>query len=227
MSKKCIVLALVVLLAASLVSCFDDEEDRVIPAKSPYKSLAADQPRDNALFNLQYSCNERNIEHYEELLDEGLMFYFGVEDVWNGYPESWDRMAEVTAATNLFDPNYSNPIQEPAQDIDLSLVYAEGDDQWTLIEPEDQVTYPGETWYQKIVTYNLTVQLPGNFQYIGLNKQAAFVLRTATAVSGQVWRVVVWRDDTGTLLRQTVRRGAAAAIVEDTTWGGVKALYAE
>lgn len=227
MSKKCLVVVLAVLLAVFLASCFDDEEDRVIPPKSPYKSLAADQPRDNALFNLQYSCNERNIEHYEELLDEGFVFYFSAEDVLNGTVENWSRAVEVTAATNLFDPNYSNPTQQPAQDIDLSLVYAEGDDEWTPIEPEDQVTYPGETWYQKIVGYNLTVQLPGNFQYVGLNKQAAFVLRAATEDSKQYWRLVVWRDDTGTLLREAVRREHAGAIVEETTWGQVKALYSE
>jgi hypothetical protein len=227
MSKKCLVAVLAVLLAASLVSCFDDEEDRVIPPKSPYKSLAADQPRDNALFNLLYSCNERNIEHYEELLDQGFVFHFSPEDVLNGTVENWSRTAEVTAATNLFDPNYANPTQEPAQDIDLALNYPQGDDQWTPVEPEDQVTYTGETWYQKIVVYNLTVQLPGDFQYVGLNKQAAFVLRAATSVSGQVWRIVTWRDDTGTLLRDVVRREQGAGIAEDTTWGQVKSLYAD
>jgi hypothetical protein len=227
MSKKCVVAVLAVLLAVFLASCFDEEEDRVTPAKSPYKSLAADQPRDNALFNLQASCNERNIEHYKELFDEGFVFFFGAEDVLNGAAEYWDRAAEIAAATNLFDPNYANPIQEPAQDIDLSLVYPEGDDEWTPIEPEDQVTYAGETWHQKIVVYNLTVQLPGDFQYVGLNEQAAFVLRAATSVSGQVWRIVTWRDDTGTLLRDAVRRQHAGAIARETTWGQVKSLYAE
>jgi hypothetical protein len=216
----------VLLVVMPLWSCNGDEDNPAKP-KSPYKSLAADQPRDNGLFNLQYSCNERNIEHYEELLDQGFVFHFSPEDVLNGYPSDWSRAAEINANTNMFDPNYSNPIQEPAQDIDLSLVYPEGDDEWTPIEPEDQVTYPGETWYQKIVTYNLVVQLPGNFQYVGLNKQAAFVLRAATAVSGQVWRIVVWRDDTGTLLRDGIRRGHASAITEETTWGQVKALYSE
>ena len=219
-------LLFVLLVVMPLSSCNGDDDNPAKP-KSPYKSLAADQPRDNALFNLQYSCNERNIEHYEELFDEGFIFYFGAEDVLNGNAEYWDRVAEIAAATNLFDPNYANPNQEPAQDIDLMLSYPVGDDQWTLIEPEDQVTYAGETWYQKIVTYNLTVQLPGDFQYVGLNKQAAFVLRAATEDSKQYWRVVVWRDDTGTLLRDAVRREHAGAITEETTWGRVKSLYAD
>jgi hypothetical protein len=227
MFQKCVVCVLVVLLAASLVSCFDNEEDRVTPAKSPYKSLAADQPRDNALFNLQVSYNERNIEHYDDLLDEGLEFYFGAEDVMNGNPQSWGRAAEMSAATNLFDPNYANPQQPAAQDIDLSLVYPQGDDEWTPIEPEDQVTYPGETWYQKIVTYNLTVQISGEFQYVGLNKQAAFVLRAATVESEQYWKIVVWRDDTGTYFRDAGRRDVTAGTAEDTTWGQLKAIYGE
>ena len=225
MRASCLILVLAVLLSMTVVSCNDD--DNPAKPKSPYKSLAADQPRDNALFNLQYSCNERNIEHYEELLDEGFVFHFGAEDVLNGTVESWERAAEIAAATNLFDPNYANPNQEPAQDIDLFLGYPVGDDQWTTVEPEDQVTYPGETWYQKIVAYNITVQLPGDFQYVGLNEQAAFVLRAATEGSEQVWRIAVWRDDTGTLLRDAIRRGEAAGISEETSWGQIKALYSE
>jgi len=219
---------LAVLLVMPISACNDNDTNPVKP-KDGYKTLSADGPRDNSLFNLQLSCNERNVDRYDELLEENFVFYFSPADVLNGTvsSESWNRASEMTAATNLFDPNYSNPAQEPVQDIDLLLAYPEGDDQWTPIEPEDQVTYPGETWYQKIVTYNLVVQLPGDFQYVGLNKQAALVLRAATTNSKQVWRIVTWRDDTGTSFRGVVRRGQAAGIAEDTTWGQVKALYSE
>ena len=225
MWKERIVPVLVVLLAASLVSCSDDDD----PTKpnSPWKTLDVTAPRDNVLSNLQLSWNERNIEHYEELLDEGLIFYFSPWDVLNGTVESWDRVAEVAAVTNLFDPNYANPNQEPVQDINLLLAYPEGDDQWTPIEPEDQATYPGETWYQKIVTYNLTVMLPGDFQYVGRNIQTQFTVRAAAADSKQVWKIVIWRDDVGTGLEDLLRTGRRAAVVEQRTWGSVKSLYVE
>jgi hypothetical protein len=189
-------------IAFGLNSCIlDPKEDPGQKDPPPqYKCLETTCPRDNVLFNLQECYNNRNISRYDELLDADFLFYFSAADVQNGTvkAEYWSRGAEINANKNMFDPNYSNPNQDPVQDIDLTLTYPEGDDQWTQITPEDQVKYPGETWYQKTVTYNLTVQLPGNFQLVGLNKQAAFVLRAATKGDKQYWQIVVWRDDTGT-----------------------------
>jgi hypothetical protein len=216
----------VVLLVMPISSCDDDGTTPAKP-KSPYKSLSADQPRDNALFNLQLTCNERNIEHYEELLDEGLIFYFSPWDVLNGTVESWDRAAEAAAATNLFDPEYANPNLEPVKDIDLTLVYEEGDDQWTPYEAPDQVKYTGETWYEKTAYYNLTVQLPGDFQFVGINMKAVFSLRAATVGSEQVWGIVVWRDEPLTNFRDVLGSGQTAGIAKETTWGEIKFLYSE
>jgi hypothetical protein len=219
---------LAVLLVMPIWSCSDDD-DPVKPKEEAYKCLEAACPRDNVLFNLQSAYNDRNIKRYDELLDADFIFYFSAADVQGGVvsTEYWSRAAEINACKNIFDPNYSNPSQEPVQDIDLLLVYPSGDDQWTPNPAPDQVRYPGETWYQKIVIYNITVQLPGDYQYVGLNKQAAFVLRAATVGSQQVWRIVTWRDDTGTNFRQVSRSDQAAGIAEDTTWGQVKALYSE
>jgi hypothetical protein len=219
---------LVLLLALPIFSCSGDDNPTK-PKESPYKTLFADGPRDNVLNNLQQSYNDRNISRYEELLDADFIFYFSAADVSRGIvsAEYWSRAAEINVSKNMFDPNYSNPNQEPVKDIDLSLIYPGGDDQWTQITPEDQVKYAGETWYQKIVTYNLTVQLPGNFQYVGLNKQTAFVVRAATRDSKQYWQIVIWRDDTGTNYRQFLRRGETVGIAQDTTWGSVKAQYGD
>ena len=198
--KRIAALALAGMFVFGLNSCIldppEDEPDK--PPTSQYKCLEVTCPRDNVLVNLQSAYNDRNISRYDELLDADFVFYFSTEDVLNGTVEYWSRAAEINANKNMFDPNYSNPNQEPVQDINLVLTYPEGDDQWTQITPEDQVKYPGETWYQKIVGYNLTVQLPGDFQYVGLNKQAAFVLRAATKDTKQSWKIIVWRDDTGT-----------------------------
>jgi hypothetical protein len=211
---------IVLLLALPIWSCSDDDNPAK-PKEDPY-CLEATCPRDNVLYNLQSAYNDRNISRYDELLDDDFVFYFSAADVQNGTVSSsyWSRAAEINANKNMFDPNYSNPNQQPVQDIDLALVYTQGDDQWTPSDAPDQVRYPGETWHQKTVTYSLTVQLPGDFQYVGLNKQAAFVLRAATKDSKLVWRIVTWRDDTGSTLR-----AQAAAVSAETTWGQIKEVF--
>jgi hypothetical protein len=205
-----------------LFSCSDDDDP--IKPKPPFTG-----PRDNVLSNLQASWNDRNLSRYDQLLDADFIFYFSESDVTTGVvvSEYWSRAAEMSAATNIFDPNYSSPVQEPVQDIDLSLGYPEGDEEWTQVTPEDPVKYPGETWYQKIVTYNLTVQLPANFQFVGRNKQAQFTVRAATEDASQIWQIVEWRDDVGESLSRASRRGQVAALVEETTWGRVKSVYGE
>jgi len=206
-------------------SCSDDTVDPPPPDRPFYKDLSADGPRDNGLYNLQLAYNDRNITRYDELLDADFVFFFSEYDVLNGTVAYWSRASEINANKNLFDPNYSNPVQEPVQDIDLSLVYPAGDDQWTQITPEDQVKYPGETWYTKSVIYELTIQLPGDFQYVARNREADFVVRVATKDTKQYWRIVVWEDDTGAGFSGLARGGAGAPAVEPSTWGRIKTLY--
>ena len=217
---------LAVLLVMPIWSCSDDDSNPVKP-KAGYKTLDADGPRDNVLNNLQFAYNDRNISRYDELLDQDFIFYFSEYDFQNGLVtvEYWSRAAEINANKNIFDPNYSNPTQEPVQDIDISLAYLSGDDEWTPIPAPDQVRFPGETWYTKTVTYNLTVTLPGDFQYICHNKQADFTLRAATKDSKQSWKIVVWRDDTGTGFNGVDRARRAVKVTEERTWGAIKSVY--
>jgi hypothetical protein len=63
--------------------------------------------------------------------------------------------------------------------------------------------------------------------FIGNQKNASFVVRLAHVEGqGDFWRIVTWRDDTGTL---NAARGEfdRAARVQDSSWGQVKALYGE
>jgi hypothetical protein len=224
------VLFLAVFLALPIWSCSDD--DNPVSHKyppSPYKCLETTCPRDNVLHNLQQSYNDRNISRYDELLDADFLFYFSAADVSGGMvtAEYWSRAAEINANTNLFDPNYSNPSQGPAQDIDLVLTYTESDSEWTPNPAPDQVKYPGETWYEKTVTYNLTVLLPGQFQYICYNKNALFTVRAGARGDAEVWQVIVWRDDVEPGLHRRTGGQNSAGLVKPSTWGRVKALYAE
>jgi hypothetical protein len=182
-------------------SCILDPKEGKKPDDpvQPYKPL--DGERDNVLFNLQKAYVERNIDRYSELLDVGFLFHFGQDDIDAGVIDHspWDRVEELNSNKNMFNPSFSKPDVDPVSDIDLTLEYPAGDDKWTQITPEDQVTYPGETWYEKTVMYRLTVQA-GDTQFTGNDIQASFVVRKATVegYTNPIWRIVAWRDDTGT-----------------------------
>lgn len=197
--NRIVVLALVGVLVLGFNSCILDpkEEKPVDPPATPYKPL--DGERDNVLFNLQKAYNERNLERYDQLLDVDFVYFFSNTDVANGVVlfDQWGRAREIGANRNLFDPTFSKPGLEPASDIDLTLTYAAGDDKWVEVTPADQVKYPDETWYEKIVTYSLTVK-SGDRDLVGNNIQASFTVRWAKDQENkEYWRIILWRDDTG------------------------------
>jgi hypothetical protein len=193
---KCPRILAAILIVISCFSVGSCEDDSVIPPPPRTPPIGS---RDYVLYSLERSYNSRSQDRYDELLDEEFLFYFSNADVTGGgwtEGEYWDRAKEINANTNIFNPGYSRPGVDPVSDITLTLTYSEGDDKWTAITP-DQGQYPGETWYEKIVTYTLIVQA-GDTQYIAQNKQASFVVRAATLEGDEVWRIITWRDDTGT-----------------------------
>lgn len=197
--KRTVLWVMVGLVVLGLNSCILDpkEEKPVDPPATPYKPL--DGERDNVLFNLQKAYNERNLERYDELLDVDFVFFFSNTDVASGEVQfdQWGRTREIGANRNLFDPTFSRPGLEPASDIDLMLTYAAGDDKWVQVTPPDPVKYPDEIWYEKIVTYSLTVK-SGDIDFVGNNIQASFTVRWAKDQTGkEYWRIIIWRDDTG------------------------------
>lgn len=197
--KRILLLALVGFIVVGFNSCILDpkEEKPADPPTTPYKPL--DEARDNVLFNLQKAYNERNLERYDELLDADFVFFFSNTDVTNGnvLVDQWARAREIGANRNLFDPTFSKPGLEPASDIDCTLTYAAGEDKWVQVTPADQIKYPDETWYEKIVTYSLTVK-SGDRDFVGNNIQASFTVRWAKDQTGkEYWRIIIWRDDTG------------------------------
>ncbi len=220
-------LGFVVALSLSfVVSCSDDDAIVNGLEPPPYKNLSGE--RDNVLFNLQKAYNERNFARYDELLDADFVFFFSNTDYQMGKVQylQWGRAAELGSAKNLFDPTYSKPPLEPVSDIDLALTYATGEDKWVEVPSPDPVKWPDETWYEKVVTYALTVK-SGTTDVVGNNIQARFTVRwAADQVGKKYWRIVLWRDDTGS------RRGNLPALPEQSalsemTWGRVKAVYSQ
>jgi hypothetical protein len=167
------------------------------PTGTPYKSLATDKPRDNVLFNLQKAYVERNIDRYDQLLDDGFVFHFSQVDFKDGNVsvEQWDRASEVASTRNIFNRNFSKPGVDPISKIDLTLTYTDGDNSWNQVTPDDQQAYPNETWYEKTVTYDL-VATSGPIDFTGLNIQASFIVRAAEVEGVEIWRIISWRDDT-------------------------------
>jgi hypothetical protein len=84
---------------------------------------------------------------------------------------------------------YEGPSSESVA-INLNLVYPPGEDTWVAIAPPDPTAYPGETWYEKTVTYSLIVQM-GDLSLVSFAMRASFVVRPV----GDNWRIVQWRDD--------------------------------
>ncbi len=197
--KRIVALTLVGLFVLGLNSCILDPDKKPpdTDPTPPYKDLALE--RDNVLFNLQKAYNERNFERYNELLDADFTFFFSNTDYDLGKVQylQWGRALELGSARNMFDPTFSKPPLEPVSDIDCQLTYAPGEDKWVQVTPPDPVKWPDETWWEKIVTYTLTVR-SGTTDFVGNNIQASFTVRWATDQTGKkYWRVVMWRDDTG------------------------------
>ena len=222
MSRHLLTTLILILVLPFAHSCSDDSDDYIIkPDPDAYRSLTL---RDNVLFNLEKAWNERNIDKYDQLLDEGFVFFFSVADVKNGdvSVSHWGRSTEIAVVGNMWDPNFSKPGQVPVSSINLALTYAEGEDVWEEVVP-DQDQYPGETWYSKVFRYTLTVEA-GYFTYIGNNIQATVIVRWADVDGEEFWRIVMWSDDTESQLQESE---GAPALTQDTTWGQIKTLFVD
>jgi hypothetical protein len=226
MIGKGLLTILIVATIAAVSSCNDDDEGLTEPT-SKYKNLSQ---RDHVLINLEFSYEERNLDRFVELLDDDFIFHFSADDFRDGNVsvKKWARANEVTATTNLFDPEYQGP-REPVSGIELSLTYADSDTSWREVTPEDQKTYPGETWYEKTVLYSLAVTVPvgpAYITYVSEYVSAAFTVRWGEADGG--WRIIAWCDDTEySLFRRAAGTRDTESFTKETTWGEIKTLYAE
>jgi len=217
---------LVIIAAGALVlltgfSCLDPDEKKPVtnappPPPPTYQDLTQ---KDHVLNNLKLSYNERNYARYAELLaDPHFTYFFSPEDFAAGVtPEQWGRAADIDCHQHMFNPN--TPVNKVLT-IKLALQYPAG--QWAATTP-DQDQFPGETWYFKTVTYDLTVMIeahPENITYQARGMKAMFTLRQIK----QIWQIVEWRDDV-----ETTATGAPAQIaasgIKEISWGRVKSLY--
>jgi hypothetical protein len=198
------------------IACDDEVTQPEIktPAGPAFKTL---DTGDNLLYNLELAFNVYDEAQYDKLLDENFVFWFSAADFSSGRtPEHWDSTAEMTSYNNFFDDTRTaNKVLN--RDIRLGLESAT----WTAIAPDDPGSYPGETWYESVVTYDLNVLLDTNpdLTLIAMGVRAKFIVRRDDALGH--WTLIRWYDDVSGL-----RAGAATgAAVETATWGVMKALY--
>lgn len=188
----CFVLLSVVMIG---VSCSDDDPvrtNRPTPATKNYQNLTQ---RDHVLNNLELCYIEQNINEYARLLDDpNFTYYFSDADFADGKtPEFWDRSEDINRQGKMFDLNYNGEYKVIS--IQLSLQYPAG--QWIETTP-DQNEFPGEEWYFKSVTYDLTLiaeAQPENITFLAQGLKALFTVRQSEFEGEQKWRIVEWRDD--------------------------------
>jgi hypothetical protein len=207
----CRIILIVVLVVATAfaLSCGDD------PTKPPVKTCQGLCPpvyqkkdlskKSDVLNNVEYAYNKRNMQTYDELLDDNFTFFYGDA----GMPVQWGRSDEITTTSGLI---------AAASIVDLSLDWKDADGnstvQWVTR------TKGSETWYDTTVFYHFIIRI-GDTTYIpNAGAKAQFTVRNAGTDEKPVWKLVEFRDLGGPSLLK-----ATAAAVEPTLWGKVKSLY--
>ena len=205
-----------VLFTSLVVSCGDENPVIQEMRKAPpsYKSLAE---KDDVLFNLQLLYPQYDWQEYNRVLDDDLIFFFSEDDIANGTPfTKFEKSDEIRTLQHMGDDSRPDRVLS----IELTLSYSE--EEWTPITPEDQ-KYAGETWYQKTVVYNMTVQAEPNMTYTSTDIKAQFTIREGENSGKKIWRIIRWRDAIAGGSAHSLVAGSAQ--VETTTWGGIKAVY--
>jgi hypothetical protein len=91
---------------------------------------------------------------------------------------------------------------------------------WAEVIPED---FPSEKWYTTSVYYEFTFEMDPDMTYLAVpGSLAQFTVRNAGTDNTPQWRLVEWRDLAG---NNAAMRGPAST--DRSTWGSIKALYAQ
>jgi hypothetical protein len=213
--KQIWIVACVLLLCIGLAGCDDDTNQPSVKEKNDgpaYKDLTE---KWHTLYNLRLAYNTMDTIGYRTIFDaDNFVFFFYEGDVGGGgVPVQWGFAQDSTSAHNMF--NQAGGVEDnPIVSIDLFLHDIETVEWWE-IDPGDG--FPGETWYQTIVVYDYFIDTAKDIQYI--TQGAPTSVFTVRQIDGK-WKLVWWRD------RSSMGRVASSpSSTEETTWGGVKALY--
>jgi hypothetical protein len=214
--KITMVLFAALIAAVVILACGSEKTTPVQPPQEEFASLSV---KDHVITNLELVHNEFSDTEYDRLLDRDFVFIFSAVDYREGRtPELWSREIETRFYRGFFDPNRSEN-----RVVSRDVVLTDTVEVWHNITP-DTLLYPGETWHEKTVAYNVTVvidQVDPSGSPVELVTGDRYLHLTIRwdATRGH-WRLVRWQDD--------VRPGAAKRVaripggVPTVTWGYIK-----
>jgi hypothetical protein len=193
MLKRPFLTVLLVAMVATTASCIFDPDppgDVPPPPSQKFQNLTE---KWHVLNNIELAYTKRNIQKYDQLLDENFTFFLSTGDVGNDLPAQWDRTVEITANTNLFvaDPPGELP---RCKDIEMDVQWEDSEGQPILAWIE--ITTPGgEKWYTTTVFYDFRFEVEPDMTYINNGgAKAQFTIRNAGTEDAPVWKLVEFRD---------------------------------
>ena len=202
------------MIAAGIFAYGCSEDDPVKPTPPQEVQFRDLTQKDQVLFNLQLSYNERRYDEYCKLLDESFRFYFADYDVrWRGAPEYWDRNKEIHFTSLILDPVM--PGDNLIISIKLKLAYP--DTNWS--EEAAPQSHVGETWYNQVVPYELRVKTADDWEFRSEDQSIQITIRWDETLGH--WRVVRMRDGANLTSTQL----APSLGFEPTYWGTLKAGF--
>ncbi len=184
MKTRLLPIAVGVLCLFLFASCSDDDPYRPSETEEP-------DPKEGVFEGLVHVWENMDIDRYPKLLDDGFIFYFSQADYADGKtPKQWGRTEELASASNIFS-NVPHAKYGSITSIDLVIT---PDSNWIEV-PKTEPPYEGETWYQKKVEYDITMDTTSGWTLQGVGRKALITVRLAEVDVLMIYRIVQWHDD--------------------------------
>ena len=149
----------------------------------------------HVLSNIELAYTKRNLERYDQLLDNDFTFFLSAGDVGGDVPESWDRTTEVQANTNLFSIDQPPAPLKRVLTIDMDIHWEDDKGNPNITWIEFTPPNSSETWCKTTVIYDFKIDVEGDLTYINNpGAQAQFTVRNAGTEEAPVWKLVEFRD---------------------------------
>jgi hypothetical protein len=135
------------------------------------------------LSNFKYAYENRDIDVYENCLDENFIFIY-IDQNRSGEIEE----VEIPRDGNSGDIIRTRRLFEAFDDIRLST--------WipNRLEPEGPELHEGETWEVWLVTFHLSLRdLSGTYNYQQFEANGLALYKIKKSFDG-FWRIIVWED---------------------------------
>lgn len=177
-------------LALLFGSCILDPKEKKDDDRPPTQAFKSLKEKDHTLFNFELAYNNRDFNEYKKLTDEDESVFIFTFRQADETEVQWGRAKELEVTGRMFLRGGADPIQTMSMDFS----YVEGDITWEEYTPP--AGHEQENWYQKYVTYDLTVVTTGGQTYYAIDSQALFIIRYSfnSVVNDSVWQVVQYFD---------------------------------